>query len=262
MNMARRHDHEAREVLTMKSQAVERYVSYYDQLLRQLAIDISKAKDLLRYQDFRRFSRRVETLVDYVFQAGPSTSPFQTDLIEAQGEFESPQDASSDWAWLDEHLGKLGISVDSNENSPDSILLIIRSCLNRRIDLLRDWEASPADHVGEMLESIDILDKLRVVLGGALHPARQVRNQLIDELNRQFALPPKRSPPPARRGRPKDPDIAKRNQKIAEAWGTGRYLTMAELAQEFRVSYDLVRKAIGQFPDLAKRKRSTEKPVK
>ncbi len=69
-------------------------------------------------------------------------------------------------------------------------------------------------------------------------PARKARTNLIAGL--RLAQPKTRSR--GRRGRPPDPEVAKRNKRMREAWSTGCYRTYEELGTAFRTGKDTARR--------------------
>jgi hypothetical protein len=249
--MARKQPVEDRDVLKFKLGSLQEYISFRERVLDQLKVDLQKAALSIPRRDLIGFVDRVQHAVNEAYQAFPSGSAFEQDLTEARAQFDDDYLTAPEWAETKSTLIEAGFDAEKIESGFDSTLTHLLEFLNEWMKQLREWVRSTKDWGG--LEAVlgEIVAAVDTLLQFALKPANQLRQHYLNLLDGQVSLMKQRAGRSKRRGRKKNPDVARRNEEMFTAWKTNNFNTFIELAKEFGCSPDVARKAI-----TARRRRS------
>lgn len=248
--MARKPSAENRDVLKIKFDALQGYLSHHERKLDQLRIDVEKASILSGPGDGLGLLDRILTAVSELHLADPPASLIEADLAEARARVEAEYRTSPEWAEGKQRLIEAGFNRAAVEAGFGPMLGEVSGHCLRAIQDLREKTAptglseSLAVRLGELVRSATNPMALNLL------PARQLRERWLDQLNG-------RAPGSGRKpGRPKNPETLRRDRQMFEAWETGKYRTWGDLGNAFGVSADVARKAVLRERDRRKRGRN------
>ena len=156
---------------------------------------------------------------------------------------------SSECAEIKENLVASGLIRREDKVDFDFLLSFNLQCLLNRLKPPREL---PKDRSSFCDELVKCVEHARVIFDAALDPARESRKRWLDMIAHPSDAVKKHRKRP---GRPKDPEIARRDLKIYEAWMTERP-TYEKLGRDFVVSKDVARKAVARVKRQKKAGRS------
>jgi hypothetical protein len=239
----------SRESLKVRLDALRQYIVYREHIIDQLTIDLQK---IVMFESSREdlvaFSESIVAALSRVWVPDPRSTLFEKELQESRAELNAEYLASPECTQIQERFLAAGRVRREDKVDFDFLLSVMyRDIYDRHQDVaqaLAQLTELPENPRAYKSVVIKIMDDLRSLLDVALDPARKLRERWLEVIDRPLDARTIRSPKrKAKRGRPRNPDITKRDIQMYQL-RESRKLTFPELGRMFNVKPETARKGV------------------